>query len=37
MVPAGFYREELNRTEWIVPERYENLTSIGVGAYGQVW
>eukprot|EP00794_Sanderia_malayensis_P005932 gene5932-6618_t len=36
MIPAGFYREEVNRTEWTVPERYQNLASIGIGAYGQV-
>jgi hypothetical protein len=32
-----FYRVELNKTEWQVHERYQNLTPIGSGAYGQVW
>ena len=32
-----FYRVELNKADWQVPERYQNLTPIGSGAYGQVW
>ncbi|XP_047122579.1 mitogen-activated protein kinase 14 isoform X1 [Hydra vulgaris] len=35
-LPTGFYREELNRTIWEVPERYRDLNAIGTGAYGQV-
>lgn len=35
-VPAGFHRVELNKTVWIIPERYQNLTPIGTGAYGSV-
>ncbi|XP_065067158.1 mitogen-activated protein kinase 14-like isoform X2 [Rhopilema esculentum] len=35
-IPPGFYQEELNRTVWVVPSRYQELASIGVGAYGQV-
>jgi len=35
-MPAGYYKEELNRTVWLVPKRYQNLSSIAVGAYGQV-
>ncbi|KAK6617230.1 Mitogen-activated protein kinase 14B [Polyplax serrata] len=31
-----FYKVEINRTEWEVPERYQMLTSVGSGAYGQV-
>nr|AGG82488.1 p38 [Penaeus vannamei] len=31
-----FYRVEINRTEWEVPERYQMLTPVGSGAYGQV-
>lgn len=27
---------EINKTEWIVPERYQTLTQVGSGAYGQV-
>ena len=34
---ANFYRIELNRTVWEIPEKYQNLTPVGVGAYGQVW
>ncbi|KAJ1161731.1 hypothetical protein NDU88_002212 [Pleurodeles waltl] len=33
---AGFYRQELNKTVWEVPERYTNLTPVGSGAYGSV-
>ncbi|XP_078588035.1 mitogen-activated protein kinase 14-like [Branchiostoma floridae x Branchiostoma japonicum] len=35
-IKPHFYREELNRTIWEIPERYQNLTPIGSGAYGQV-
>jgi p38 MAP kinase len=31
-----FYRVELNKTEWEVPDRFQNLTAVGAGAYGQV-
>uniref|UniRef100_A0A3Q2CXX5 Mitogen-activated protein kinase 11 n=1 Tax=Cyprinodon variegatus TaxID=28743 RepID=A0A3Q2CXX5_CYPVA len=33
----GFYRQELNKTVWEVPERYQNLTPVGSGAYGTVY
>jgi len=33
---AHFYRVELNKTEWEVPDRFQNLTAVGAGAYGQV-
>ena len=32
-----FYKIEINKTEWEVPERYKKLTPVGSGAYGQVW
>uniref|UniRef100_A0A8C3AQU8 mitogen-activated protein kinase n=1 Tax=Cyclopterus lumpus TaxID=8103 RepID=A0A8C3AQU8_CYCLU len=32
----GFYQQELNKTVWEVPERYQNLTPVGSGAYGSV-
>ncbi|XP_073713265.1 mitogen-activated protein kinase 11 isoform X1 [Misgurnus anguillicaudatus] len=32
----GFYRQDLNKTVWEVPERYQNLTPVGSGAYGSV-
>lgn len=35
-LPPGFYRTELNRTVWEVPEKYQDLSPIGTGAYGQV-
>ncbi|XP_014207353.1 mitogen-activated protein kinase 14B-like isoform X1 [Copidosoma floridanum] len=31
-----FYKLEINKTEWEVPERYQMLTPVGSGAYGQV-
>ncbi|XP_006013642.1 mitogen-activated protein kinase 14 isoform X2 [Latimeria chalumnae] len=31
-----FYRQELNKTVWEVPRRYENLSPVGSGAYGSV-
>ncbi|XP_075051770.1 mitogen-activated protein kinase 14 isoform X6 [Mixophyes fleayi] len=34
--PFGFYRQELNKTLWEVPERYQNLSPVGSGAYGSV-
>ena len=34
---AGFYRVELNKTVWEIPERYQLLAPVGAGAYGQVW
>ena len=32
----GFYSLELNKTLWEVPERYQTLSPVGSGAYGQV-
>lgn len=32
-----FYRQELNKTIWEVPERYQSLSPVGSGAYGSVW
>ena len=32
----GFYRVELIKTVWEVPERYQNLMPVGHGAFGQV-
>uniref|UniRef100_A0A8C5MXB5 mitogen-activated protein kinase n=1 Tax=Leptobrachium leishanense TaxID=445787 RepID=A0A8C5MXB5_9ANUR len=32
----GFYRQELNKTIWEVPQRYQTLTPVGSGAYGSV-
>ncbi|XP_061074859.1 mitogen-activated protein kinase 14A-like [Conger conger] len=31
-----FYRQELNKTIWEVPERYQSLSPVGSGAYGTV-
>ncbi|XP_068256496.1 mitogen-activated protein kinase 11 isoform X1 [Nyctibius grandis] len=33
---GSFYRQELNKTVWEVPQRYQNLTPVGSGAYGSV-
>ncbi|KAI1714600.1 protein kinase domain-containing protein [Ditylenchus destructor] len=35
-VRPGFYKVELNRTVWIIPNRYQNLNPVGTGAYGTV-
>ncbi|XP_014676602.1 PREDICTED: mitogen-activated protein kinase 14-like [Priapulus caudatus] len=32
----GFYRIELNKTVWEMPQRYQMLSPVGSGAYGQV-
>lgn len=34
---SGFHKIEVNRTVWEVPERYQMLSAVGSGAYGQVW
>lgn len=34
---SKFYKVDINKTEWEVPERYQTLTPVGSGAYGQVW
>uniref|UniRef100_A0A673CVC4 mitogen-activated protein kinase n=1 Tax=Sphaeramia orbicularis TaxID=375764 RepID=A0A673CVC4_9TELE len=31
-----FYRQEVNKTIWEVPDRYQNLSPVGSGAYGSV-
>uniref|UniRef100_A0A665U0I1 mitogen-activated protein kinase n=1 Tax=Echeneis naucrates TaxID=173247 RepID=A0A665U0I1_ECHNA len=31
-----FYRQEVSKTIWEVPQRYQNLTPVGSGAYGSV-
>ncbi|XP_029290948.1 mitogen-activated protein kinase 14A isoform X1 [Cottoperca gobio] len=31
-----FYRQEVNKTIWEVPERYQRLSPVGSGAYGSV-
>uniref|UniRef100_A0AAR2JYL3 mitogen-activated protein kinase n=1 Tax=Pygocentrus nattereri TaxID=42514 RepID=A0AAR2JYL3_PYGNA len=35
-IRAGFYRQEVNKTVWDVPERYRDLLQVGTGAYGTV-
>uniref|UniRef100_H2LPZ9 mitogen-activated protein kinase n=1 Tax=Oryzias latipes TaxID=8090 RepID=H2LPZ9_ORYLA len=32
----NFYRQEVNKTIWEVPDRYQNLSPVGSGAYGSV-
>ena len=34
---AGYYTAELTKTIWELPERYQDLRSIGIGAFGSVW
>lgn len=34
---GGFYKQDLNKTVWEVPQRYQHLTPVGSGAYGSVW
>lgn len=33
----GYYRQDVNKTIWEVPERYKDLRPVGTGAYGTVW
>jgi len=35
-LPDNYYREELNRCIWEVPNNFRELTAVGTGAYGQV-
>lgn len=35
-VPPGFHVIEMNRTVYVIPKRYTELSPIGQGAYGQV-
>ncbi|XP_051726609.1 mitogen-activated protein kinase 12 isoform X1 [Ctenopharyngodon idella] len=32
----GYYRQDVNKTVWEVPERYKDLKQVGTGAYGTV-
>ncbi|KAJ8002930.1 hypothetical protein DPEC_G00164080 [Dallia pectoralis] len=32
----GYYRQDINKTSWEVPERYRDLRQVGTGAYGTV-
>ena len=34
---AGYYTVELTKTVWELPERYQDLRPIGIGAFGSVW
>ncbi|AWP08777.1 Mitogen-activated protein kinase [Scophthalmus maximus] len=36
-VRPGYYRQEVNKTSWEVPDRYRDLKQVGTGAYGTVW
>uniref|UniRef100_A0A8D3DXS1 mitogen-activated protein kinase n=1 Tax=Scophthalmus maximus TaxID=52904 RepID=A0A8D3DXS1_SCOMX len=35
-VRPGYYRQEVNKTSWEVPDRYRDLKQVGTGAYGTV-
>lgn len=37
LVMQKYYKIEINKTEWQVPEKYQMLVPVGSGAYGQVW
>ena len=32
-----FYEVELGTVEWEIPEVYQDLTPLGIGAFGTVW
>lgn len=36
-IRPGYYRQDVNKTSWEVPERYRELKQVGTGAYGTVW
>jgi len=36
-VPGGFEVRHINRSTWVTPMYYQNLTPIGTGAFGAVW
>ncbi len=33
----NFYKIEINMIDWEVPERYQDLSPLGTGAFGTVW
>ncbi|KAG5890978.1 hypothetical protein JTB14_037964 [Gonioctena quinquepunctata] len=33
---SDFYKVEVNKTAWEIPKRYQTLSAVGSGAYGQV-
>ena len=33
----NYHQVELNKTIWRIPKRYQMLSPVGSGAYGQVW
>ncbi|XP_034032887.1 mitogen-activated protein kinase 12 [Thalassophryne amazonica] len=35
-VRPGYYRQDISKTSWEVPERYRDLKQVGTGAYGTV-
>lgn len=35
-VPEGYYHVYLNNSDWVIPDRYQDLQPIGIGAYGAV-
>lgn len=36
LIREGYHRTELCKTSWDVPDRYQDLSPIGIGAYGTV-
>ena len=33
----GFYRQDINRDTWVVKERYQDMSPIGIGGFSTVW
>ena len=36
-VQEGYYRQDLNRDTWIVKDKYQDMTPIGIGGFSTVW
>lgn len=36
VIKPGYYKLELNRTVWVIPDYYQNLAPVGTGAHGAV-
>lgn len=35
-VNAGYYQVDVDGADWVVPERYQDLKPLGIGAFGTV-
>ena len=36
-IQAKFQQHDISNTVWSVPDKYTDLSLLGLGAYGQVW